>query len=405
MQTGGVVNVATSGSPSIGTTLTPPDQQQYGHVVIFNSTEFILQVVIAGTLTDWLQPNYANSFSLPTPTASVQVIPQTPTLGALNVLDNVVYIGLVTSTWYLRSEPAPTGYPLPLTANNQDTIALIQGINDVGTTFTAASPTGTCSINGNATSPNNLPPFLFTIPSGVNLVGLIATGPNAVCGVAMSGIGISVALKGYSTGLVTPYVAIPNTGWSANLCTPFILSTEFNIEDINDTIFEILVQGQGLVGGPPGFGTVVFNNLSIVCNDPHASLQNLIGELYIVPTVPSILAGDHPPNEVQFISGTSNASGAIVLPAPGNGKRYRVFSITASLDVTGAYNYNGGLLDTGNNQFLVLFNNATVQGFLTLQVNYGPSGYPLSNNGAIETNNNALGLQLTWMITYTLETI
>lgn len=404
MQTGGVVNVATSGSPSIGTTLTPPDQQQYGHVVIFNSTEFILQVVIAGTLTDWLQPNYANSFSLPTPTASVQVIPQTPTLGALNVLDNVVYIGLVTSTWYLRSEPAPTGYPLPLTANNQDTITLIQGINDVGTTFTAASPTGTCSINGNATSPNNLPPFLFTIPGGVNLVGLIATGPNAVCGVAMSGIGISVALKGYSTGLVTPYVAIPNTGWSANLCTPFILSTEFNIEDINDTIFEILVQGQGLVGGPPGFGTVVFNNLSIVCNAPHASLQNLIGELYIVPTVPSILAGDHPPNEL-LIASPRLAAGGTILASPGAGLRYRIFfACLLLIGSSGAYG-EAIIQDSVTSRALVFALTSSTGQFPQI-TEFPLTGLPAGNNAAftVQTIGGTYSAADVILV-YTLETI
>lgn len=91
-------------------TITPPDDQPYAWVVIFNSIETLLEVRYGGN-EQWIQPLMANQFKLDSPSTIVNVDPNTTQAAG-------TALGSITAAWYLTTEPMPTGYPIPITATN-----------------------------------------------------------------------------------------------------------------------------------------------------------------------------------------------------------------------------------------------------------------------------------------------
>jgi hypothetical protein len=102
---------------------------------------------------------------------------------------------------------------------------------------------------------------------------------------------------------------------------------------------------------------------------------NTLGSAYIIPTVPSIVAGDHPTVEVTYVLLALEATGVIVA-APGASKRIRVFGAQ--------------LASKTANQFVYLRDATTTLGFAcVVGGNSTPAvlpaqGLPLSVNSAME---------------------
>lgn len=101
--------------------------------------------------------------------------------------------------------------------------------------------------------------------------------------------------------------------------------------------------------------------------------SNQKGQQYVIPSIPSTIATDHPPTEVQWKS-VATAVNATLLPAPGAGLRYRVFA--AQID-TGA-TLSGFLEDNVSGAaFIVCGANQACS------LNFPAQGMPLSTNSAV----------------------
>lgn len=373
MQTTPPINIVVG----IPTLLSPPaDGQQYTNVVIYNETDYTMEVSIAsGASTDWLQSNYADSYILPTQNSSLNVVPQTPNLNITAFTLNLsVYIGLVTATWYLSTETPPRGYPLPLTGSASGIANLLQNIPlPVWTAFSQASPIGVCSIGGNIPNNPGVPPFVFQVPDGTKLIGLTTSIPNQIVP-GGSGTGIQIALRGYSTKIVSPYVVIPNTAWSLPSVVNFILSEEFDVQDCNDTIYEILIEGLGI--SAMGTADVILNELNVFYSEPLPPLQNLIQELYVVPTVPSTLSGDRPPNELAFAQGNGGVS--TLIAAPGAGKQLRLFKAKCWMFPNVALGGEGYMYAAGGAVICDVYGTNSFAGYD--EADWWPSGLESGNN-------------------------
>lgn len=127
-----------------------------------------------------------------------------------------------------------------------------------------------------------------------------------------------------------------------------------------------------------------------------AQLGDQQGVPYSIATVPSILAGDHPPNELLFQSIGFTSTG-VLLGAAGAGKRYRVFAVQL-VPLSGTF--NGYLLDT-----VAGVGFALVSSLAPFVADYPPSGLPLASNAAVDFVFNAGTGSCAVVITYTLETI
>lgn len=124
--------------------------------------------------------------------------------------------------------------------------------------------------------------------------------------------------------------------------------------------------------------------------------MNMAGQQYVIPSLPSVLSGDHPFTELSLISPTLAANGT-VLAAPGAGQRYRVFSAQMSAATAGL---SGGLVDNVGAKVLLFC--AGVGNSVT---SIPAQGYPMAANSPLTYSlaTGAGGMQIT--VYYTTETI
>lgn len=126
-------------------------------------------------------------------------------------------------------------------------------------------------------------------------------------------------------------------------------------------------------------------------------VKNSVGAAYVVPSIPSPQAGDHPPNEMQctFDFGTTTQ---VFMGAPGAGLRYRLFTIeltgdntagswemVASGSVDGPYIHVAGV-------------NATV-------IPLHPQGYPMPADTGLTVVQDAAGGTWRGTVWHTTETV
>src|SRR5690348_2283351 len=123
----------------------------------------------------------------------------------------------------------------------------------------------------------------------------------------------SAAAKGVTTGYNYPGIGSFNNRALSSTRTFF-----FDVSATLDTQMQIFVTAQ--LGGQWS----VYADAGVHIMGDIGRYTNLPGAQYVVPTVPSVLAGDHPLNELQVLS-IDQASGGTVLAAPGIGRRYRLF--------------------------------------------------------------------------------
>lgn len=134
------------------------------------------------------------------------------------------------------------------------------------------------------------------------------------------------------------------------------------------------------------------SGVRLVVNPTQASNQG--GVQYVIPTVPNITTGDHPPNELQYASGNVAANTTVVNP-PGAGMRFRAFSAWLTANTTG----NGTMGSTAGGTLIACppggHGNTT----------FGPSGLPLPANAGIQVFTSGGGVAIYYGVTYTTETI
>lgn len=125
-----------------------------------------------------------------------------------------------------------------------------------------------------------------------------------------------------------------------------------------------------------------------------SKLTDLHGQQYVIPTVPSTLANDHPPVELSYASATVG-NGGVVLAAPGAGNRYRIFAaqignFTTSVDAS-LYDSNGVIFCTAHS--------VNPSGWFT----YPLTGIALPNNSNVRLG--AGGGTCTAVVVYTTEAV
>jgi hypothetical protein len=84
----------------------------------------------------------------------------------------------------------------------------------------------------------------------------------------------------------------------------------------------------------PGMTWFVYADAAVHVIADASTLKDTHGSVYAVPAVPSTVAGDHPPDEVSFVSNVFTAN-AEILAAPGNTQRIRVFSVLMATETAG----------------------------------------------------------------------
>ena len=173
----------------------------------------------------------------------------------------------------------------------------------------------------------------------------------------------TVKVSGVSTGHTYPGVPFPSQfGQSQDYCWMFDVSSAV------DTQVSITGVGAPLVP----YAVYADSGVHIMADMSKLSSSN--GMQYVIPTVPSTLAGDHPPNELSATAFLLNSS-TTQLAAPGAGKRYRVFSAQICGVSAGQ---TAWLADSVTGIAIVMTGNGNAA-FMS----WAPSGLPLSANAAI----------------------
>ena len=111
---------------------------------------------------------------------------------------------------------------------------------------------------------------------------------------------------------------------------------------------------------------------------------NILGQQYAVPVVPD-LSGDHPPNEL----GLYNFTSASPLPAPGAGKRYRLFGIYPGVQTTlgSFYLMLTPAVGSGLAGYFAFGGQTSAQYPPSSGITFPLSGLPLATNTGITLNN------------------
>ena len=184
-----------------------------------------------------------------------------------------------------------------------------------------------------------------------------------------------------------PYVGVSVVGTPGGFGS---VTWFFDVSQAVDSEVQVSVTG----ATPNGYYIYADAGIHLIADA--ANLRNAGGEQYVIPTVPNVASGDHPPNELQYAS-AFNTVGGTVLPAPGAGQRYRIFSAEiANYDSAGVWQVRD--VQTSG-PFLI------GAGASAVVMTYGPSGLPLSNNAAVAVLLSAGGGTWFAILVYTLETI
>lgn len=191
--------------------------------------------------------------------------------------------------------------------------------------------------------------------------------PNAETLIVVTGGGISTRscfITGLTTGLSYAGMLIPTqTGAGAGL------QWFFDVSAVADNEVQITFVANG-----PTTPWFVYADAGVHVVADASKKTNQLGVQYVTLAAPNTLASDHPPVELQYISGILSASGNLI-GGPGAGLRYRVFSAQMSPGGTAVAGY---LQDAGTSKGFIYGSN---QAGAVIQ--YLPSGLPLSVNGAI----------------------
>lgn len=190
-------------------------------------------------------------------------------------------------------------------------------------------------------------------------------------------------------GVTGPTVTLQVGGQNAaNVLSPLLIDSLGRLETA-DQVLDLTVQQ---VGSPAPADAIQVGGTDTL--EIRALRMNRQGLPYTIPSAPSTVAGDHPPNELLSAAGTFAANG-IFLPVV-LGKRYRIFSVMCAAEVAGlsfALNSSGAVATFYVGTSL----NAGYMG-------YGPSGVPLDTGASVNFVLIAGAGSTLVSIVYTLET-
>lgn len=218
----------------------------------------------------------------------------------------------------------------------------------------------------------------ITVGVPPNVETLVAAAPGAVPYIGCKCVG-------KQSGNSYPGVQIaPTRGGGPNLAWYFDVSAALDNEVT--VTWEVAPAG--------GFSIYGDTGVHLLYNP--SALTTFAGVLYVAPSAPPIIAGDHPP--VELISGEGEFSGnATVIGAPKDGQRLRVFHVTAGIfSGSGFCTVSPG---SAGGALIVFGDGAAVSH------SYAPTGVALTEATALTTAQAQSGTSWFVNVTYTIETI
>jgi hypothetical protein len=228
---------------------------------------------------------------------------------------------------------------------------------------------------------------LAAVASGT-LTTVVAIPPNAETIVVTGQTGSlkpTLNVFGVTTNIVYPVVPVAPVTTAGGWSTWWVDATQCLDQELSITI------GPGAISE-----WYVYADAGVHLTADASLRRAQTGVQYVVPTIPSTIAGDHPPQELSLASGGWNAN-AVVLAAPGAGERYRVFTIEMMSVAAGTSGY---LLDAVSNKVL-----CSCAGPGNSATNLPGQGYPLSTNAAINFQVNAGAAGIFASVYYTTENV
>lgn len=231
--------------------------------------------------------------------------------------------------------------------------------------------------------------LLATVAAGTHTV-TVGVPPNAESiMISLDGGAVTAgnaAMVGVSTGALYAGAAIKIAG------SPFTSAWVFDAAEVVDAQVNVSVPSTWASGWH------VYADAGVHVVADTANLRNEYGQLYVIPSIPSTTAGDHPPSELQSTCQLALSSGSVVLATPGAGRRYRIFYATVSTT-------DGVIRAMGMNDSVSGVNfcaGDSING-AQVSVSYQPSGLPLSSNAAVQATSSAGNVNI--QLVYTTESV
>lgn len=255
----------------------------------------------------------------------------------------------------------------------------------------ATVPAGTATVTIGV--PLNAETFaVYSSTGGVGQVFCRGTTSNMMYpGVAVAGSASIQALPTYYfdvAGAVDGEVLIGWTG-SAPALESWYVYCDSGIHVVADPNVSALISNAGEVdtgGGIQALGTDSTKS-RILRTDQR-------GVLYTIPTVPDTATGDHPPVELSFTNAFAAANGAVMIAAPGAGRRIRVFSASVGSTTAGDIVF---IYDAGTNVGLLYGSGSPTA------ITFPGQGVPITTNAALSVGSTAGTIYATAV--YTIEAV
>lgn len=256
-----------------------------------------------------------------------------------------------------------------------------------------------------ATVPGGTASVTVTVPANTETLVILAE---------MTVASYSVTPTGVTTGLRYPEVRVAEGALPSEHVTTYVecssaLDTEVHLEWGGAPVGTWYVYGDAgihvvldpVVSGAVGrTGRATPNGAFLIGGRAPTGLEavavNDNGTLYAIPSVPGIAEGDHPETELSRVT-IEAAAGAVLIAAPGAGKRLRVFSVNLS---TGVATQVLALREGETSHFL-----AAVCGPGNVALTLPGQGYPLASNTSLGTVFAGAAGTVYGAVYYTTETV
>lgn len=336
------------------TAIAPLDLTQfYGYVVLFNNTSVPLQVAWKGW-TDLLQPNMANSYKLPATNPLVYVSP-------ITTFPDPTYVGVVQAVYYLTTEGAPNGYPMPLSEFPGGGTPLLltpstPTLASLASDFIDSIITPSLSIPLYTVAAGTYAPTLirgeFVLPPGagsVSLQGSVYLGTE----VSSTVNALYLDIVGVQSGSTLGSFVYPGNGSFDPQALTWTINNSIALTESIDTSFYLQVRLTSNVAGALWYGQASLQNANISAGP--SSILNVInppGDSLNVDVTNTVDTLDLDYCQVLGTAVIGAGAYAQLMPALTSGY-YRLTAILANLDGTNPGAFSLLLDGTTNNSSIV----------------------------------------------------
>jgi hypothetical protein len=168
---------------------------------------------------------------------------------------------------------------------------------------------------------------LLAVVPAHTLTATVGIPPNAetlvLISAAFTGVGVAVSCVGVTSGVTYPAQRTREAG------NP---NAEYSVYvDVSSAADQEVVL---TVSGSFGVPWYVYSDAGVHVVTDTSKYSNLLGQQYVIPSIPSLQPADHPPTELQLAS-TITSSNAALVAAPSGSQRIRVFTLNLATGISG----------------------------------------------------------------------